>query len=307
MTVSLSVYIAKRLLYIVPVLLLISSLVFLFLSATGDITAIVYEVADAKQLEAIRRYYGLDQPLHIQYLTYLEKILRGEMGRSLYSGQTVISIVLKAFPATLLLALSAGIVAIMLGFPLGIASAVRSGSAVDDLCRVLSLLGVSLPAFFTGLMLILVFSLYLRILPPFGYGSIENIVLPMITLGLVLVGNISRITRSAMLEVMRQDYIRTARSKGLKERVVIYKHALKNAMVPIVSVLNVQIGHLLGGAVVTETVFGWPGLGRVLVQAILVRDVPVALGGVLFFCIAFVLLNLFTDVLYTYVDPRVRY
>lgn len=300
-------YAIKRLILVIPVLLLISSLVFLFLSATGDITQIVYEVADAKQLEAIRKYYGLDQPLYYQYLNYLGKILRGEFGRSLYSGETVISIVLKAFPATLVLTISAAVVAVMFGFPLGVISAVRSGSILDDVSRVLSLLGVCLPAFFTGLMLILVFSLHLNVLPPFGYGSIQNIILPMITLGLVIAGNISRITRSAMLDVMRQDYIRTARSKGLRERVVVYKHGLKNALIPIVSVLNVQVGHLLGGAVVTETVFSWPGLGRILVQAILVRDVPVALGGVLFFCTAFVVLNLLTDILYTYIDPRVRY
>ena len=302
-------YIIRRLLYMVPVMLVVSVLVFGLLHiAPGDpATMLAGEDARPEDVAAIRAKYGLDQPLYVQYGVWLTNAVRGDLGRSIVTRRPVGDEIRTRLPSTVELAIAALILAMIVGMIVGVISATRQYSLLDHASMLFALLGVSLPVFWLGLMLILFFSVELRWLPTGGGGSWQQLVLPAVTLGSASMAIIARMTRSSMLEVIRQDYVRTARAKGLVERVVVLRHALKNALIPVVTVIGLQFGYLLGGAVVTETVFSRPGLGRLLVTSILSRDFPVVQGTLIMMAASFVLVNLLVDVAYGFLDPRIRY
>jgi len=263
---------------------------------------------------ALRVKYGFDRPLYVQYALYLERLARLDLGVSIRSERSVTADLLERYPATLELAAASLVVAIAVGVPAGILSALRPNTGVDHASMVLALVGISLPTFWTGLSLMLLFSLVLGWLPASGLGStpwswdgLSHLLMPAVTLGIEPAGVLARLTRSAMADVLREDYIRTARAKGLDGRAVTLRHALRNALIPVVTVLGLQFGGLLSGAIVVETVFAWPGIGRYLVFGITGKDFPVVQGGVLVIATAFVLINLLVDTLYTLLDPRISY
>jgi peptide/nickel transport system permease protein len=309
-------YIIKRLIAMLPVLALVSLIVFTIIHLTpGDPALIMLgEEATPQALAALRHELGLDQPLPVQYLVWLSHVLRGDLGRSIRTNQPVIEAITQRLPVTLELTALAMIISIMAAIPAGIISATRRNSASDLISTTLALLGISMPSFFLAILLIFVFSLKVRWLPPMGYtplqkGVWENLrgmVLPAITLGTAAMAIVARLTRSTLLEALRQDYIRTARAKGLREQAVIYGHALRNAMIPITTILGLQIGFLLGGAVITETIFALPGVGRLVVASIFERDFPLVQGVVLFLALMHLVINLIVDLLYAYLDPRIR-
>lgn len=310
-------YLAKRLISLVPILLGVTILVFLLVHMIpGDpAAAMLGTEATPEAVAALREEMGLNQPLLAQYLTWLGKMLKGDMGRSLHARAPVAELLVDKYAATAQLGLVATIISLAIAIPAGIVSAVRKNSFVDYLATIGSLFGVSMPNFALGIMLILVFSLHLRWLPASGYvpffqAPLENLkyaLLPAITLGTALAAVVARQTRSAMLEVLKEDYIRTARAKGLPERMVVYRHALQNSMIPIVTVVGLQIGRILGGVVITETIFAWPGIGKLVVDGIFARDFPVVQAVTLMMAFSFVVINLVVDLLYGYFDPRIRY
>ena len=315
---GLPAYALRRLLLAVPVLFGVSVLVFAVLHlAPGDPAAIMLGAQATKEdIQRLHRDLGLDQPLVVQYFHWIGQVARGDLGRSIPLGRAVLPEVLLRFKATLLLTTGALTIAILLGLIAGIVSAVKQYSWLDRLSMGVAVTGVSLPVFWTGIMLIIVFSLQLRWFPSSGmsspYGSsvsdvIWHLVLPAVTLGTASAAALARLTRSSVLEIIRQDYVRSARAKGLAERAVIARHVLKNAINPIITVLGVQVGFLLGGAILTETVFSWPGLGSMMVRAIQARDYPLVQGGVLLIATTFVVVNLVVDLLYAIFDPRIRY
>ena len=301
-------FISKRILYTLPVVIGVSVAVFLMIHLIpGDPAQLVAGMEASEQDVAnVRRALGLDQPLYVQYMRFVSRAVLGDFGTSFRTGRGVLDEVGSRYMNTAVLGLAAMLVTLVLGGASGIISAVKKFTAVDNVSMLVSLLGVSMPTFFLGLLLMLVFSVYLGWFPLTGKGTWLHLVLPALTLGTPSAAVISRLTRSSLLEVLEQDYIRTARAKGLAEFVVINSHAIRNAMIPVVTVLGLQFGYLLGGAVVTETVFAWPGIGRLIVQAILARDFPVVQASVLFLAMTFVLLNLLTDLLYSFLDPRIR-
>jgi peptide/nickel transport system permease protein len=310
-------YILRRLLFAIPVLIGASFLVFVSIRMVpGDpAIAIAGELATPELREQVRRDLRLDDPILIQYGVYLERTLRGDMGQSVRTRLPVWDEIMIRLPRTMQLAILSLILAAAIGIPIGVLSATRANSWVDGGSMIFALLGVSMPVFWLGLMLIVLFAVTLPrwlgldapILPPTGTGTWKHYIMPVITLAANSMAIQARMTRACMLEVLRTDYIRTARAKGLAEWKVIYKHALRNALVPIVTIIGLQFGTLLGGAVLTETVFAWPGIGRLLIEAISFRDYPVIQGTVLFIAVGFVLVNLLVDVLYAYLDPRIRY
>jgi ABC-type dipeptide/oligopeptide/nickel transport system permease component len=302
-------YVVKRLLSAVPVLIGISLIVFLLLRALpGDPAQVIAgEMATQEAVESIRSQLGLDRPLHIQYGIFISNLVRLELGKSARTGEPVISEIWSRLPNTILLAVVSTVIACLLGIPAGIISAVKRYTLSDYVVMVLALFGISMPVFWLGLMLIIIFSVALRLLPAGGIGTVYHLILPSFTLASFSTAFIARMTRSSMMEVMGQEYITTARSKGLLERVVVIKHALRNAFIPIITVIGLQFGSLLGGAVLTETVFAWPGIGRLIVDSILARDYPVVQGVVLVFSLLYILVNLIVDVLYAYIDPRIHY
>ena len=305
-------FVLGRLVGLVPVLLGVTALVFAMVwLAPGDpLLALVGEAAqgiDRQALEELRRAYGLDKPLPLQYLEYLGGLLRGDLGKSIRSGQPVVEEILGRFPATLLLAGSGMLIALMLGLTLGVLAAVYRRTWIDYLAVVVALAGVSIPVFWSGLVLMLVFSLRLELLPASGYGTLQHLILPASAIGFASAAFIARITRASMIETLRRDYVRTARAKGLSPARVDLKHALRNALLPTVTVVGLQFGSLLGGAVLTETVFAWPGVGRLVVDAIRARDLPLVQGTVLFVAALFILVNLLVDVSYALLNPRIRY
>lgn len=277
--------------------------------------AIAGELASPALVERVRAELGLDQPLPVQYGIYLARMAQGDMGTSVRSGLPVTDEIRIRLPRTLQLTILSLIVAAAIGIPIGVLSATRSNTWVDALSMVLALLGVSMPIFWLGLMLIIFFALTLPnwlglgqpILPPTGSGTWRHLIMPTIALAANSMAIQARMTRACMLDVLRSDYIRTARSKGVSEFSVIYRHGLRNALIPIVTVIGLQFGTLLGGAVLTETVFAWPGIGRLLVDSIGYRDYPVIQGTVLVITVGFVLVNILVDILYAYLDPRIRY
>jgi ABC-type dipeptide/oligopeptide/nickel transport system permease component len=285
--------------------------------APGDPAAIMLGAqATREDVERLHRELGLDRPLPVQYARWLGRVLQGDLGRSIPLGREVLPEVLTRFRATLILTGGALLVALLIGVPAGIVSATRQYSWLDRLSMGIAVTGVSLPVFWTGIMLIIVFSLTLRWLPSAGmfspYGGdlsdlLWHLVLPAVTLGTASAAALARMTRSSVLEIVRQDFVRSARAKGLAERAVVGRHVLKNAVNPIVTVLGIQVGTLLGGAILTETVFSWPGLGSMMVRAIQARDYPLVQGGVLLIATTFVGVNLLVDLLYAVFDPRIRY
>jgi peptide/nickel transport system permease protein len=301
-------YLAARLGQALLVILSVTIITFGLLYLTGDpVRLMLPPEATAADVRAMRHALGLDAPLPLQYARFLVGIFAGRSGESLRYHAASLPLVLQRLPATFTLAFAATALAIASAIPLGVASAVRRDSPVDRLCILLGVFGQSMPVFWLGIVLILVFSVQLRLLPSFGYGTLDHLVLPAATLGLYSMARISRLTRSAMLEVLGRDYVRTARAKGLSRRVVLVKHALRNASVPIITVVAVEFGVLLGGAVITETVFAWPGVGRLAIQAVLARDFPLVQAIVFVIAATLVLLNLIVDLLYGVLDPTIRY
>ncbi|HLT59490.1 MAG TPA: nickel ABC transporter permease [Limnochordales bacterium] len=304
-----SQYILRRLALMVPVLFGVSVVVFAMVRMIpGDPARIMAgEAATEEVVERIREQLGLNKHPVIQYGIFLQNLLRGDLGRSTLSRLPVLDELGAALPATFELAAASMLIALAIGISTGVLSAVRPNSWIDAVSMFIALLGVSMPVFWLGLMLMLLFSLHLGWFPTAGHGTWRHLVLPAVTLGLSSAAIIARMTRSSMLEVLRQDYVRTARAKGVPEARVVLRHALRNALIPVVTVTGLQFGNLLGGAVLTETVFAWPGIGRLMVGAITARDYPVVQGSVLTVALAFILINLLVDVLYAYIDPAIRY
>ncbi len=330
-------YVIRRALSLIPTLLGVSIIVFLFLRMIpGDpALALAGEHASEANVERIREEFGLNKPLYEQYLTYMGKVLRGDLGRSILSRRPIMDEIRVRFPATIELSICALTVALIVGVPAGIISATRRNSIFDNIAMVGSLLGISMPIFWLGLMLNWFFAVQLGWLPSVTrldsgielqritnllivdslitgnaealLNAIQHLILPAIALGTIPMAIIARMTRSAMLEVLEQDYMRTARAKGLVERVVIMRHALKNALLPVITIVGLQVGVLLSGAVLTETIFAWPGIGRWLYLSILSRDYPIVQGMALFITVLFLVINLLVDLSYAVVDPRIRY
>lgn len=300
----------RRLLALVPVLFGVSLLVFSLTAVSlGDpARAAMGQRGDPEVVKQIRAEYALDRPLWVQYTSWMARLLQGNLGRSYHQQRPVSEIIGERFPATLRLALAATLIAVVLGLGAGALAALRPGSWLDQLLMTAAVLGISTPVFWLGLMLSLLFAVWLGWLPVSGYGdgSISNLVLPAFTLGALHTGTIARMTRSSLLEVIRHEYIQTARAKGLGEFRVLSKHALRNALIPVVTVMGIGLADLLVGAPLTETVFAWPGLGRMLVAAVGQRDLPVVMGAVLVFAVIYVAGNLLVDLAYLVIDPRVR-
>ena len=310
-------FIARRLLAIIPVLAVVAIFVFLMLRLTpGDPAAVIAgDNATSDQIAMIRMKLGLDLPIWQQFFIWIGDILRGNLGESFFFKKTVVELIAQRLQPTLALSICTLIVAITTAVPLGVIAAYRHGSLLDRVVMGFSVMGFSLPTFVIGYCLIYVFAIDLDWLPVQGYTRIEvvfwgfvaHIILPSITLGIIYVALIARITRASVLEVLNEDYIRTARAKGLSNRVVLMRHALRNAAVPILTVIGIGIALLIGGAVVTETVYGLPGLGRLTVEAVLSRDFPTIQAVILMFSVVYVVINLLIDISYTLFDPRIRY
>ncbi|MFH2040069.1 MAG: ABC transporter permease [Chloroflexota bacterium] len=302
-------YFAGRLISTIPVLFGITLFLFFILRALpGDPAQVIAgETATEKEVEIIRHQLGLDKPVIIQYKIFLSRLIRLDLGKSTRTQNEVIDDIKPRLVNTIKLALVATAIACLLGIPAGIVAAVRPYTWMDNIVTILALFGMSMPAFWLGLMLIVIFSVNLRLLPVGGSGGIEFIILPAITLAAMLIASIARNTRSSMMETLSQDYIITARAKGVRERTIIIRHALKNSFIPIITVIGLQFGALLGGTVLTETVFAWPGMGRLLVSSILGRDYPMIQGIILIFALLFVLTNILVDLIYVFLDPKVRY
>ena len=300
-------YLLRRLLQAVPVVLGVIFAVMLTIEMIpGDpVTLMLGEHATQESVAAVREALGLDKPLLVRYAQYIGNLLRGDLGRSLRERREVSEELADVWPATLELTAAALVIAVIFGVLAGVVSAVWPNSFFDGVMRLMSLFGLSMPVFWTGLTFIVLFSLWLNWLPVGGSGSLFHLILPAVTLSLPSLAMVARMTRSSVLEVLREDYIRTARAKGVRERAVVLKHGLRNACIPIVTLLGLQVGQLLGGAVLTETVFAWPGMGRLIVRAIFARDYILLQGAILVFALAFVLINLLVDISYAMFDPRV--
>ena len=307
-------YIIRRLLYSVVVLLGVTLLVFVTLRLSGDPVQLLLREGNPSQqdIDALRRALQLDRPLYEQYFSFLGNAVRGDFGDSLRYKTPAFGEVMARMLATLELALAAYIFAILLALPTGVLSAVKRGGVVDFLSRLVSLLGLSFPSFWLGLMLILIFGVRLKWLPVSGRGEgfggqAQALIMPAVTLGIVYAATLTRLIRSSMLEVLNADFMRTARAKGLRERVVLIRHGLRNALIPVVTLAGLQIGFLLGGAVIVEVVFSWPGVGRLVVDAIGFRDYPMVQAAVTILAVILILTNLLVDLLYAVIDPRIRY
>jgi ABC-type dipeptide/oligopeptide/nickel transport system permease component len=301
-------YLSTRLLYMVPVLWLVVSVVFLLIHLVpGDpIQQMLGEGASSADVQAARHAYGLDVPIGRQYLNYWKGVLHGDLGRSLRFDQPVARVIAQRYPSTLRLTVASMIVALLVSIPAGVRSARRRNRWDDRTLSFVSLLGLSFPNFALGPILILFFAIYLGILPVSGAGSPAHLILPAITMGGALAAILTRMVRTAMLEELGQDYIRTARAKGLSENAVVYRHALRNAMVPVLTVVGLQFGALLAGAIVTETIFSWPGIGRLTIQAIGSRDYYLVQGCILMIGLTYVVVNFVTDFFYSLANPRIR-
>jgi ABC-type dipeptide/oligopeptide/nickel transport system permease component len=301
-------YTIRRFLQALIVLLGVSFAIFVISRLGGDpVTLLLSPEVQEAEREALRRQLGLDAPLHIQYLRFLSQAVRGDFGKSILAGVPAMSLVLERLPATIQLAAFALLFATALGIPLGVVSALKHNTFVDYVGMVLTLLGQSLPSFWLGILLILVVGLRLRILPISGRGDLRYMIMPGVTLGSGLVATIARLTRTSVLEVLEADYVRTARAKGLSEWGVTLRHVLRNALIPVVTVMGMSLAGLLSGAVVTEQIFAWPGIGRLAINSIYQRDFPVIQADVFFVSVTVVAMNFIVDILYTFLDPRIRY
>jgi peptide/nickel transport system permease protein len=301
------IFMVRRLLLTVPVLLGVLFVVMLTMDLIpGDpVQLMLGDAASKENVARFREHLGLDRPLVVRYVRYIGHVITGDLGRSIQQNRPVVDELGDAWPATLQLTVVALLLAAVVGVATGIVSAIWPNSLFDALSRLSSLFGLSMPVFWTGLVLIVVFAFWLPLLPVGGVGSPLHLVLPAVTLALPSIAMIARMTRSSVLEVLREDYVRTARAKGVGERLVVAKHALRNAAIPILTLVGLQAGQLMGGAVLTETVFAWPGLGRLMVKAIFARDYILLQGAVLIFAMAFVVINLVVDISYGMLDPRV--
>jgi peptide/nickel transport system permease protein len=310
-------YLLRRLFAVIPVMFVVVTVIFLLIHLIpGDPVAVMLGPdATPRQIAQVRSTYGLDRPLHLQLLKWYGRVLQGDLGESYFLGRTVLQAMLERLEPTMVLTVLALFVAVIIGIPAGVIAAAHPHSPWDRLLMAVALLGVCIPSFWLALNFIYLFAVQLKWLPAMGYiplsqglgRTLRYMLLPAVSLGFNQSALIARIARSCMLEVMRQDYIRTARAKGLAERVVIYIHALRNAMIPTVTVIGITFAILIGGAVVTEVVFNIPGLGRLIISAILRRDYPVVQGCVLFLTMTYVLINLCVDVIYVFIDPRIKY
>lgn len=301
-------YLAQRLLLVVVVVWGAATLAFMLLYLSGDPTNLLLPLdANPEVRETFRRAQGYDQPLYVQYLRYLADLVRGDFGVSLRSNQPALGLVLGSFPATLRLAGLSLLVAVLLAVPAGVVAANRRGSFAEFFIMSGALLGQAMPVFWLALMLILIFGLNLRWLPISGSGTWQHYVLPVATLATFSAASIARLTRSGVLGELRSDHVRTARAKGLQAREVLYKHALRNAAIPVVTIIGLQLGTLVSGAIITETIFAWPGIGRFVLLAVSQRDFPVVQASVVVFALVLAVINLAVDLLYLALDPRIRY
>ncbi|MFP3388267.1 nickel ABC transporter permease [Brevibacillus sp. SIMBA_040] len=302
-------YIVKRLLQMIPTLIGVSLLCFIIIhSVPGNPAHLIAGVdATAEEIKIVTERLGLDRPLYEQYGSYVWGLLQGDLGTSLRSDRPVAEEILSRFPNTIMLTLLSVVIMVIIGLFAGVISATKPNSVQDNTAMMVSLFGISMPVFWSGIMLILVFSYYLQWLPSGGSTQFKHYILPALALGLSSSAVLARLTRSSILEVINQDFIRTARAKGVREKLVIYKHTLKNALIPIITIIGLEFGHLLGGAVLTETVFSMNGLGRYIIQSIQFRDYPAIQGSILFVAALFVIVNLVVDLCYGSVDPRIRY
>lgn len=303
------VYLIRRLLSFIPTLMIVSIIVFSMLHLIpGDPAQTMLGLtATPEQIEIMKEKLGLDRPLPVQYWNFLTNALQGDFGRSITSGRPVVHEVKTRLQATVELGLVAALLATVLGISTGMISALRRGSWVDVASTLVAIFGISLPVYWLGLMLMLVFAVKLGWLPSVGRGEIRHVILPAITLGVYSTAVISRMTRSSIVDLLSQDFIRTARSKGLAERQVVFRHVMRNALIPVITVVGLQLGVLLSGAVVTESVFAWPGIGKLAVDAIKERDYPIVQALILLMSFIFLVVNLIVDILYAIVDPRIRY
>lgn len=301
-------FLIRRVLWTVPIMLGVLTLIFFLIHLIpGDpVDLMLGEQALPADREQLREQLGLNQPLASQYFSYLAKTLSGDMGQSIHARQPVADMILERLPATAELMLGAMVVAVALALPLGIVAAMFHGRFFDRAASLFAVLGVAMPNFWLGPLLVLVFSIYFDWLPVSERGGLEHLVLPAITLGTALAALLSRMTRTSLIEVLGEEYIRTARAKGLSRSRVIWVHAMRNALIPVITVAGLQIGVLLSGAIITESIFDWPGIGSLLLEAIFQRDYPIVQGSVLFIATTYVLVNLATDVLYGWIDPRIR-
>lgn len=302
-------YILKRLLSLIPVMFGVVTAVFLLAHLIpGDpVDIMLGETAQPAQKEELRKYLKLDLPIHEQYIEYLKGLSTGNLGTSIRSRKPVIEEILTRFPATLELALASIIVAVLIAFPAGIIAAIKRDTLYDHTSLLFSLIGLSMPNFWLGPLLILIFSIKLDLLPVSGRAGIFHIILPAVTMGLGMAAILTRLIRSSMLDELTQDYVRTAVAKGVPRKRVVLLHILKNSMIPVLTVLGLQFGALLAGSIITETIFSWPGIGRLTINAINSRDYPLVQGCVLFIALFYVLVNLLTDLIYSVFDPRIRY
>jgi len=302
-------YLLYRAALLLPTIFGVLTLVFLLIHLIpGDpVDIMLGETASAADRQELRQVLGLNQPLLVQYRSFIINLLRGDLGQSLYERRSVTSIVRARYPATLELALCAMIAALVISFPLAVCASVRRGSWTDHTTLTVSLLGLSMPNFWLGPLAMIIFSIQLGWLPVSGRGGPDHLVLPALTLGLGMAAILIRILRTNLLRVMSEDYVQTARAKGLSERSVWLKHALRNALLSLVTIVSLQFGGLLAGSLITETIFSWPGLGRMTVQAIEMRDYPLVQGCVLVISLSYVFLNFVTDIIYKWVDPRISY
>jgi len=310
-------YLVRRLLSMIPVILVVAIIAFsLVRLLPGDpVAAMLGEFSTLEKQDELRRELGLDKPVPVQFMEWAARAARGDLGRSLKTNQRVTEAIAQRFPATLELTILALLFAVFVGLPSGVISAVHPNSRLDVTASIVSVLGLAIPNFFLGILLILLFGLVLRWLPPSGYMPIDRdlfanlrlMILPSVTLGMAIAATIMRQVRSSLLDVLRQEYVLTARSKGLRDRVVLTRHALRNALIPVVTIVGLQVGRLFGGAVIIESVFAVPGVGRLAVEAVNNRDYSVVQGVVLFMAMAVLLSSLVVDIIYSYVDPRIRY
>ena len=300
-------FILKRLFHSIFVLIGISVVVFIILHLTGDPAALLMPMdATPEQVAQFRKEMGFTDPVIVQYWRFFKGTLHGDFGQSFRHSQPALDLVLERMPATIQLTFAALVIALLIAIPVGIISAIQRNSILDHIGMTGALLGQSTPVFWLGIMLILIFSVTLQWFPSSGRGGIQHLILPAVTLGMFSMARTARMMRSSMLEVLGQEYMKTAKAKGLTPRAVILKHALKNASIPVVTIVGMELGTLLGGAVITETIFAWPGVGRLAIQAIYNRDYPVVQASVFILASIFVLVNLMVDLIYTYLDPRVK-
>jgi peptide/nickel transport system permease protein len=302
-------YLIRRVLLAIPVLLLTALLVFsaLHLAGGDPVMMLVPAIAPQETRDAVRAKHGFDKPLPVQFVVYMSNVLRGDLGRSILSRRQVSELILEKLPVTVELGVASLALAYLTSIPLGTIAALNRNSFLDWSSMIVALIGVSMAGFWLGLLLIYAFAVHLRWFPPTGHGTISHLVLPALALGLPRVGRIARITRSSLLEVVEEDYIRTARAKGLAERAVVFRHALRNALIPVISLLGLDLGYIVGGSVVIEHVFARPGIGDMMLRAIYSRDFPVLQGSMFVLALAIILSNITADVLYSFVDPRIRH